>query len=144
LEAHVRKLELKYRRAEHEAVRFECRETEDAEIVLVGYGIVSRVLKEVVERARAEGIEAGLLRPITLYPFPGARIREVARRARVFVVVEMSTGQLLDDVRLALDGCRPVEFYSRVGGNVPSADEVLAFLRKLLLRPAPEGELLHA
>ncbi len=128
LERHVRKLEAKYQRAEREAVRFESWRTEDAEVVLVGYGIVGRVLKAVVEQARARGMALGLLRPITLYPFPVQALRAASRRAKAFAVVEMSTGQLRDDVRLALEGRRPVEFYSRVGGNVPSAEEVLAFI----------------
>lgn len=129
MERHIRKLEAKYQRAEREAVRFENRRTEDAEIVLVGYGIVGRVLKAVVEQARAQGMAVGLLRPISLYPFPVAQVRQLARRAKAFVVVEMSTGQLRDDVRLALEGRAPVELYSRVGGNVPSAEEVLAFVQ---------------
>jgi len=143
LERHVRKLEAKYRRAEEEEVRAECRQTADADIVLVGYGIVGRVLKEVVEAGRAAGIRVGLLRLITLYPFPTAIIRQLARRALGFVVVELSTGQLVDDVRLAVEGRQPVEFYSRVGGNVPTADEVLAFLRQVISRDVPE-EILHA
>ena len=130
MERHVRKLEAKYQRAEREAVRAECWRTEDAEVVLVGYGIMGRVLKAVVELARARGMAVGLLRPITLYPFPSARIRELSRRAQAFAGVELSTGQLVDDVRLALEGRRPVEFYSRVGGNVPSAEEVLAFVER--------------
>jgi pyruvate/2-oxoacid:ferredoxin oxidoreductase alpha subunit len=125
LEAHVRKLEAKYKRAEAEAVQFEDWRAADAEIVLVGYGIVSRVLKQVVEEGRARGLPLGLLRPVTLYPFPAERLRELSRTARLFMVVEMSTGQLLEDVRLALEGRRPVEFYGRVGGNVPSAEEIL-------------------
>jgi len=96
--------------------------------VLVGYGIVGRILKAVVEEARRHGMRVGLLRPITLYPFPVEEVRALSRRARAFAVVEMSTGQLRDDVRLALEGRRPVEFYSRVGGNAPSAEEVLAFV----------------
>ncbi|HEV3334386.1 MAG TPA: 3-methyl-2-oxobutanoate dehydrogenase subunit VorB [Bryobacteraceae bacterium] len=140
LEQHVMKLEAKYKRAEQEAVRFECRETEDADIVLVGYGIVARVLKEAVEAGRAEGMRLGLLRPITLYPFPSAEVRRLAKHASSFAVVEMSTGQLVDDVRLALEGRRPVEFYSRVGGNVPSTEEVLRFARELVLRQ----EVVHA
>ena len=118
---------------------FECHQTEDADIVLVGYGIVGRVLKEVVEAGRAEGMSLGLLRPITLYPFPTAQFRELARRVSTFAVVEMSTGQLVEDVRLALEGRRPVEFYSRVGGNVPSTEEVLEFVREVALR-----EVVHA
>jgi len=128
LEAHVLKLEAKYQRAEREVVQFEDWRTEDAEIVLVGYGIVSRVLKQVVEQGRARGLSLGLLRPVTLYPFPTRRLQDLSRTAKLFVVVEMSTGQLIEDVRLALEGRRPVEFYSRVGGNVPSAEEIERFV----------------
>jgi len=128
LEGHIRKLESKYQKAERQAARAECWRTEDADIVLVGYGIMGRVLKSVVELARGRGLAVGLLRPITLYPFPTGRLRELSRRARAFAVVELSTGQLLDDVRLALEGRLPVEFFSRVGGNVPSAEDVLGFL----------------
>jgi pyruvate/2-oxoacid:ferredoxin oxidoreductase alpha subunit len=142
MERHVRKLEAKYQRAEREAVRAECWRTEDAEIVLVGYGIMGRVLKAVVEMARARGMAVGLLRPITLFPFPVAQVRELSRRAKAFAVVELSTGQLVDDVRLALEGRRPVEFYSRVGGNVPSAEEVLAFVERKFATRAPIEEVL--
>ena len=144
LERHIRKLEARYQRAEREAARAECWRTEDAEVVLVGYGIVGRVLKAVVEQARARGMALGLLRPITLYPFPVEQVRAAGRHAKAFAVVEMSTGQLRDDVRLALDGRRPVEFFSRVGGNVPSAEEVMAFVEHRFdgcLRP--EEVLIH-
>ncbi|MEO8597223.1 MAG: 3-methyl-2-oxobutanoate dehydrogenase subunit VorB [Candidatus Solibacter sp.] len=130
MEVHVRKLEAKYHEAERNEVRYESWRTEDAEIVLVGYGIVGRILKAVVELARARGIAAGLLRPISLYPFPRQPLRQLARHAKAFAVVELSTGQMIDDVRLALSGAAPVEFYSRVGGNVPSAEEVLAFIER--------------
>ena len=141
MERHIRKLEAKYQRAEREAVRAECWRTDDAEFVLVGYGIVGRVLKAVVELARAQGMAVGLLRPITLYPFPTAQIRELSRRAKAFAVVELSNGQLVDDVRLALEGRRPVEFYSRMGGNVPSAEEVLAFVERKFRGCAPVEEV---
>jgi 2-oxoisovalerate ferredoxin oxidoreductase alpha subunit len=144
LERHIRKLEAKYKRAEREAVRAECWRTDDAEIVLVGYGIMGRVLKAVVELARARGMAVGLLRPITLYPFPVAQVRELSRRVKGFAVVELSTGQLVDDVRLAVEGRSPVEFYSRVGGNVPSAEEVLAFVQQRFAACAPmEEALIH-
>ncbi len=130
LERHVRKLQAKYERAEREAVRFEEYRTDDAEIVLVGYGIVARILKSVVNLARADGIRAGLLRPVTLYPFPVQKIRSLARTAASFTVVELSTGQMVEDVRLAVEGRRPVEFYGRAGGCVPSAEEILAVVRE--------------
>jgi pyruvate/2-oxoacid:ferredoxin oxidoreductase alpha subunit len=144
MEKHIRKLEAKYREAERCEARAEFWRTDDAEIVLVGYGIVGRVLKAVVELARAQGIRAGMLRPITLYPFPTAQIRELARTARTFTVVEMSTGQLVDDVRLALGGSRPVEFYSRVGGNIPEAEEVLEFIVPHARAACSEEVLVHA
>jgi pyruvate/2-oxoacid:ferredoxin oxidoreductase alpha subunit len=130
MEQHLLKLEAKYQRAERKEVRAECWRTDDAEFILVGYGIVGRVLKAVVELARARGMAVGLLRPITLFPFPVAQIRELSRQARAFAVVELSNGQLVDDVRLALEGRCPVEFYNRMGGNVPSAEEVLAFVER--------------
>jgi pyruvate/2-oxoacid:ferredoxin oxidoreductase alpha subunit len=128
MEKHINKLEAKYVEAERREARAECWRTEDAEVVLVGYGIVGRVLKAVVEQGRARGMKLGLLRPLTLYPFPVEQIRRLSSRALAFVVVEMSNGQLRDDVRLTLEGRTPVEFYSRVGGNVPSAEEVLEFV----------------
>jgi len=139
LERHIRKLEAKYLAAEREVVRYEEWRTDDAEIVLVGYGIVGRVLKAVVELARAHGMAVGLLRPITLFPFPVAKVRELAKHARAFTVVELSTGQLLDDVRLALEGRAPVEFFSRVGGNVPSAEDILAFLERKFPEATPHA-----
>jgi 2-oxoisovalerate ferredoxin oxidoreductase alpha subunit len=147
LEAHVRKLEAKYQRAEREVVEYEDWRTDDAEIVLVGYGIVSRVLKQVVEQGRRQGLPLGLLRPITLYPFPAKRLRDLSRTASRFVVVELSTGQLVEDVRLALEGRAPVDLLNRVGGNVPTAEEVLAYLGAAADRhPVMIGqeELIHA
>jgi pyruvate/2-oxoacid:ferredoxin oxidoreductase alpha subunit len=143
LEAHNRKLEAKYKCAERDEARAEEWDTDDAEIVLVGYGIVGRILKAVTAEARAQGIHVGVLRPITLYPFPKQHFQRLAKHARVFVVVEMSNGQLLEDVQLALNGVRPVEFLNRMGGNVPSHDEVLELVRKLAQRSpatAPEEE----
>ena len=130
LEAQVQHLEAKYRRAEQREARAELWRTEDADIVLVGYGIVGRILKAVVEQARSRGLAWGLLRPVTLYPFPVAALLKLSRQTHAFFVVELSTGMLLDDVRLALEGRTPVEFYGRSGGNVPSAEEVFDFVRK--------------
>jgi 2-oxoisovalerate ferredoxin oxidoreductase alpha subunit len=128
LEAHNHALEVKYRRAEKREARAEHSQTEDADIVLVGYGIIGRILKAVTAEARKMGLKVGLLRPITLYPFPTADFQKLAKRSQSFVVVEMSNGQMIEDVRLALNGTRPVEFLSRVGGNVPSHEEVLKFV----------------
>ena len=137
LEAHVRQLEGKYYIAEQREARAEDWRTEDAEIVLVGYGIVARILKAVAAEARAAGLPVGVLRPITLYPFPTLNFRRLSARARAFLVVEMSNGQMLEDVRLALNGARPVEFLNRVGGNTPTHHEVLDAVRELARRHLP-------
>jgi pyruvate/2-oxoacid:ferredoxin oxidoreductase alpha subunit len=137
LEAHNRDLETKYMCAEQLEVRAEEWHTEDAEIVLVGYGIMGRILKAVAADARATGLNVGVLRPITLYPFPKLHLQRLAAKARAFVVVEMSNGQMLEDVRLALNGARPVEFLSRMGGNVPSHEEVLRFVRAQAVKYLP-------
>lgn len=124
LEAHIQKLEDKYRKAKELETRYELYQAEDPEVLLVGYGITSRVLRSVVDMARKEGMRAGLFRPITLWPFPAEALRHAARRAQMVLVVEMSTGQMVEDVRLALDGRVEVEFFGRFGGNVPMAGEV--------------------
>ncbi len=132
------KLEAKYKFAEQREARAEEWCTGDAEIVLVGYGIVGRILKAVTAEARAAGLKVGVLRPITLYPFPKVQFQRLAFNARLFVVVEMSNGQMLEDVRLALNGARPVEFLNRMGGNVPSHEEVLRFVQELARREGLE------
>jgi len=137
LEAHIRQLELKYKQAERDEVRYESYRTEDAEAVLVGYGIVARILKHVVEDLRARGVAAGLVRPVTLYPFPADELRRLARRARRFFVSEMSTGQMVDDVRLALAGRAPVEFHGRCGGNLPTAEELTEFVAGRMREEVP-------
>ena len=124
LEEHVRKLEAKYIRAAQLEPRYEVLETEDAEVLLVGYGITSRVLRSAVAMARREGLKAGLFRPITLWPFPSQALVEAAKKVGKILVVELSNGQMVEDVRLALNGKVPVEFYGRTGGNVPSVEEV--------------------
>lgn len=128
MEAHIRRLEEKYQQARQAEARYELYQAEDAEVLLVGYGIVSRVLRTVVDMARAHGVRAGLFRPITLWPYPSAALARTAASARRVLVVELSTGQMVEDVRLALNGKVPVEFYGRYGGNVPSVEEIYAEL----------------
>jgi len=128
MEAHVRHLEDKYKECSRNECRAETYRAEDAEVLLVGYGIVSRVLRTTVDLARQHGVKAGLFRPITLWPFPSQALADAARYAEQAMVVELSTGQMVEDVRLALNGKIPVELYTRVGGNVPSAEECQAEL----------------
>jgi pyruvate/2-oxoacid:ferredoxin oxidoreductase alpha subunit len=131
LEEHNRKLQRKYKKIEENELRVEEFMVDDAEYVLMGYGIVSRILKTVVEKLREENVKVGLLRPITLFPFPDKRIAELADQAKKFLVVEMSNGQMVQDVRYAAAGKCPVEFYNRMGGVVPSTKEILERARLL-------------
>ncbi len=104
---------------------------EDARYVVVGFGSAGRVALSAVRAARSEGIPVGLLRPVTLAPFPSARLLQLCERTEGFLVVEMNTGQMLEDVRLAVAGRRPVEFYGRMGGVIPFPDEILAEIRRM-------------
>ena len=128
LEEHQCQMEAKYRPAQQAEARHELYQAEDAEVLLVGYGIVSRVLRSAVEEARHQGQRIGLFRPITLWPFPSEALAKAAAGVRKVLAVELSHGQMVEDVRLALDGKVPVEFYGRAGGNVPSVEEIQAEL----------------
>ena len=104
---------------------------EDADIVLVAFGASARIARTAVNKARAAGIKAGLIRPITLWPFPTNVISRAAETAKAFLVVEMNMGQMVDDVRLVVSGKRPVEFYGRAGGIIPTPLETLAAIERI-------------
>ncbi len=127
-------LELAATFAEIERVeqRYEEYRVEDAALVLVAFGTVARIAKAVVDRARAAGLPVGMIRPITLWPFPRDRIRQAVAQAAGFLVVEMSFGQMLEDVRLSVDGKKPVHFFGRPGGTVPTVREVFAEVEKIM------------
>ncbi len=108
-----------------EEVRVEEYRTEDAELILVAYGTIARIAMSAVNMLRDEGIKAGLIRPITLWPFPAEAISRRAETAKVFLTVEMSQGQMVEDVRLAVNGKRPVYFYGRNGGMVPDQEAIV-------------------
>jgi 2-oxoglutarate ferredoxin oxidoreductase subunit alpha len=131
LEAHNRHLQAKYRAIEAAEVRWAGELLEDADLVIVAYGTAARVARTAIRRAREGGLRAGLFRPITLWPFPSAALAELASRARGLLVVELSAGQMVEDVRLAVEGRTPVTFHGRTGGMVPSPDEVMFALRHL-------------
>jgi 2-oxoglutarate ferredoxin oxidoreductase subunit alpha len=124
LEKHNHHLQRKYERMAKE-VLWENYQTDDAELVLVGYGSSARIAKAAVDLARAQGIKAGLFRPITLFPFPKEALQEACRQANHVLTVEMSMGQLVEDVRYNLEFKVPVHFYGRSGGMVPSTRAVL-------------------
>ncbi|KAA3645434.1 MAG: 3-methyl-2-oxobutanoate dehydrogenase subunit VorB [Chloroflexi bacterium] len=116
-------------------VRFNEYFVDDAEFLVIGFGTAGRVAYSAVRAARAEGIKVGLLRPITLNPLPSERMADLAEKAKAFLVVEMNTGQMLDDVRLAVSGKAPIEFYGRLGGVVPFPDEILEQIRIMAQQP---------
>ena len=130
MEDYVHKLYRKYDEIERVETRHEEYLTGDAEVVIVAYGIVSRVVRSAVELLREEGIRAGMVRPITLWPYPTAALRRLAGQAKFFLASEMSMGQMVEDVRLSVDGQRPVYFYGRSGGNVPAPSEIVAAVRQ--------------
>ena len=121
----------KQKKIEANEVRFSSLLLEDAEIAIVAYGTAGRIAQSSVKQARDEGIKVGLLRPISLYPFPYDEIGKVADQVKRILVVEMSGGQMLDDVRLAVNGKIPVDFYGRMGGMVPLPDEVFEQIQEL-------------
>ncbi len=139
LEKHNLHLEEKYQACAAREARCEEYHTEDAELIVVAYGIVSRIVYSTVDDARAAGLKVGLLRPLTLWPFPTARLDELAGRAKAFLSVELNTGQMVEDVRLAINGRRPVHFYGRCGGVVPGSGEILAQFRQVLKGVGHEG-----
>ncbi|HEY6014613.1 MAG TPA: 3-methyl-2-oxobutanoate dehydrogenase subunit VorB [Candidatus Limnocylindrales bacterium] len=137
LEVHNLALQAKFAEiAEHE-VRWAGEYLEDAEIVVVAYGTAARVARTAVERAREHGLPAGIFRPITLWPFPSAELRAIAPRLRAVVVLEMSAGQMVEDVRLSVDGRAPVFFHGRTGGMVPTPGEVVDELRRAWATTTP-------
>jgi 2-oxoglutarate ferredoxin oxidoreductase subunit alpha len=122
-------LRAKYELMAEREVMCEKTMTDDADIVVVAFGTSARIAKTAVHTARTEGIKAGLIRPITLFPFPVKTIADIAQRAERFLVVEMNMGQMVEDVRLAVNGKTEVSFYGRPGGAVVSVEDILAGIR---------------
>lgn len=127
-------LQSRYREIEKKEVLFEEFNCEDADYIIVAFGISARICQKAVEIARQKGIKAGMLRPITLYPFPTEALKKYAEKVKGMLSVEMSAGQMVEDVRLAVNGKVPVEFYGRMGGIVPSPEEVVDALESKLVK----------
>ena len=128
------RLQSRYREIEKNEVRYEEVMCEDAEYLIVGFGISARIGQKAAEMAREEGLKVGLLRPITLFPFPTNEIKRLAEKVKGVLTVELSAGQMVDDVRLAVNGKVPVEFFGKMGGIVPSPDEVLHALKEKVIK----------
>ena len=128
-----KKLVAKYNEIREKEVRFEEFQCEDAEYLLVAYGTSARVCQKSVELAREQGIKAGLLRPITLFPFPSKQINKLADKVKLMLSVEMSAGQMVEDVMLSVNGKVPVYHYGRMGGMIPTPDEVVENLKERII-----------
>lgn len=126
------RLQAKYRKIEANEVRVEEYRMDDAEVVMMAYGVTSRICKKVVDLGREKGVKMGLIRPITVWPFPTERLSELANddKVKMFVTAEMNAGQMVEDVRLAVDGRKPVYFTGRMGGILPTPEEILDFTLK--------------
>lgn len=132
-EAHNHKLQAKYKQMQDTEVRFEEMNCEDAEYIMVAYGSSARIAQKTMNLARAKGIKVGLFRLITLFPFPTKQINALADRVKGFLAVEMSAGQMIEDVRLAVNGKVPAEHYGRFGGVIHSPEEVLKALEQKII-----------
>jgi 2-oxoglutarate ferredoxin oxidoreductase subunit alpha len=122
---------------EAKEVRYKEYYMDDAEIVVIGFGTAGRVASSAVRAAREEGLKVGLFRPITLAPFPKKEIAAIAERVKRILVVEMNTGMMLDDVKLAVQGRVPVEFYGRLGGVTPFPEEILDEIKRVAASTEP-------
>jgi len=127
----ITQLEQKYAEIEEKEVLWQEIQTEDAELLIVAFGISSRIARAAVEIARAEGIRVGLLRPISLYPFPAKRLRQLAGKVYAILTLELNSGQMVDDVRLSVSGITPVQLLRRTGGMMPTAESVVQTLETM-------------
>ncbi len=132
LEAHVREMYARYAEMEAHEVRYELYQCDQADIILVAYGTVARIVRTAIAQCEELGIRAGLLRPISLYPFPTTAFDQVVDRAKAVLTVEMSMGQMVDDVKIAVAGRKPVHFYGRCGGNIPMPGEIVAKVQEII------------
>ena len=125
------RIQAKYRVIEEKEVRYEEYKTEDAEYLIVAFGSAARIAKKVIAIAREQGIKVGLLRPITLWPFPSKKIAELGRKVKGILSLEINAGQMVEDIRLAVECRVPVQWYGRLGGIIPEPEEVVEEIKKM-------------
>ena len=133
MEEHNLHLQAKYREIEENEVRYETQQCDDAEYIIVAFGSAARLAQKAIETARIEGIKVGLFRPITLWPFPTKEIKAMAEGKKGVLVAEINAGQMVEDVRLAINGTVKVEHFGRLGGIVPEPDEIVEALKTKLM-----------
>ena len=132
LEAINNKLQAKYREIERREVRVEAYRCEGAELIITAFGTVARIVKNAIDDAEKEGIKVGLIRPISVWPFPTDEIRKLASTPKAFLSVELNAGQMVEDVRLAVNGAKPVHFLGRMGGMAPTQAEIVNKVKEIL------------
>lgn len=132
MEAHNLHLQRKYAEIRENEIRYEEMQTEDAEYLIVAFGSAARIAQKAIERCRAEGIRVGMLRPVTLWPFPTTAVSELSRRMKSILSVEINAGQMIDDIRLAVQGQAPVHHFGRMGGVVPTPDEIVEAVKRMV------------
>jgi len=132
LEKHNQKLQAKFALIAEKETRVESYNCEDADIIVTAFGTVARIVKNVIKMAQKEGIKVGLIRPITLWPFPVKEFEKYADVPKAFLSVELNAGQMVEDVKLAVNGKRPVHFYGRMGGMIPTQKEILDKIKEIL------------
>jgi len=126
------RLQNKYQLITENEQECETYETDDAELVLIGYGIVSRLIRTVVKELRSQGIKIGMFRPISLFPLAHLKLQNIAESCDSFLCIEMSNGQLIEDIKLSIECSRPVHFLNRMGGNIPSVEEITKKVKEIL------------
>ena len=131
LNDHNKKLQKKFATIARDEVMYETVDCDDADIVVVAYGSASRIVRTAVKAAREKGLKVGLFRPVTIWPFPYAELKEAANNAKSVMVVEMSAGQMLFDVKVGLEGSKPISFIGEMGGIIPTTDQVLAEIERV-------------
>ena len=124
------RFQAKYKEIEKNEVRYEAIDCDDADYIIVAFGSLARICLKAQEMAREEGIKIGILRPITLWPFPSDVIAEYAKKVKGIISIELNAGQMVEDIRLAVNGAIEVKFYGRLGGIVPTPDEILDVIKK--------------
>ncbi|MHB0997736.1 MAG: 3-methyl-2-oxobutanoate dehydrogenase subunit VorB [Armatimonadota bacterium] len=132
-------IQAKYADVSRDEVRYQEFETDDADLILVAYGSIARICRTTMSLAREKQMKVGLFRPISLFPYPYQRLAELAAQGKKFLVVEMSAGQMVEDVRLGVNGKATVDFYGRLGGIVPSPIEILEQVEKVMVHPFASG-----
>lgn len=131
LEEHNKKLQIKYKTMAENEVRVESYNIEDADVVIAAYGTTARIAKTAIDKLEKEGYKVGLIRPITLWPYPSDEFNKINKDCKGILTVEMNNGQMIDDVRIAVAGKFPVSFYGRTGGMIPTPDEIIENVKKI-------------